>query len=292
MNSSDESKKTDAIAPGCRTRRLPPYVVLPDMPELPEMTAYCHKVDDAFTGATLIKSDFTATAKTDVPAEEIQSAIDGSRLTEVDRNGKELFLHFDSGDVLAVHLMLAGRFNVESVGEPPPAGRIASFEFDNGKLLHVRDRDGWAKLKFNPEPVTAPDALSPEMNEAYLKQRFAKSPRANVKAFLTDQKRIRGIGNAYSDEILWASRIAPQSRCGKLPEEAVAALAIAIREVLTEAVGLVGALADPSDYRKARLQDLKVHNHTRDKSPTGAPIKTGKVANSKTYFTDEQILYA
>jgi formamidopyrimidine-DNA glycosylase len=261
------------------------------MPELPEMTAYCRKIDGAFTGATLAGCSFAANAKSDAPVDQIRSAIDGSRLTEVERNGKELFLHFDSGDVLAVHLMLGGRFNVEPAGEPPPAGRIASFEFDNAKHLHVRDRDGWAKLKFNPEPVTVPDALSPAMNAEYLKQRFAKGPRATAKAFLTDQNRIRGIGNAYSDEILWAARIAPQSRVGKIPGEAAEALATAIHDVLTEAVDLVCALPDPSDYRKARLKDLKVHNHTRDRSPTGGQIRTGKVGSSKTYFTDEQVLY-
>lgn len=255
------------------------------------MTAYRDKIDSAFSGATLVGSDFAPAAKIDAPSEAIQAAIDGCSLTAVDRSGKELFLRFDSGDVLAVHLMLAGRFNIEPAGDPPPAGRVASLEFDNGKVLHVRDRDGWANLKFNPAPVTAPDALSPEVDAAFLKQRFAKSPRINVKKFLKDQKRIRGIGNAYSDEILWASRIAPQSTCGKIPDEAVDALATAIHEVLTEAVGLVGALEDPSDYKKARLTDLKVHNHKRDTSPTGAPIRTAEVANSKTYFTDEQVLY-
>jgi formamidopyrimidine-DNA glycosylase len=212
-------------------------------------------------------------------------------LTAVERSGKELLLRFDSGDVLAVHLMLAGRFSVSPTGAVAPAAVVASLAFDNGKTLYVTDPDRWARIRLNPEPDTAPDALSPELNAAYLKARFAKSPRANVKAFLKDQKRIRGIGNAYSDEILWASRIAPQSKCGKVPEAAIEALATAIHDVLTEAVEKVGALPDPSNYREARLHDLKVHNHTRQTSPTGASIKTATVAGSKTYFTDEQILY-
>jgi formamidopyrimidine-DNA glycosylase len=262
------------------------------MPELPEMHAYRGKLEDNFSGRTLVECAFASATRSNVPVDEIASAIEGRRLTAVERSGKELLLRFDGGDVLAIHLMLAGRLNVEPIGQQPPAGRIASFEFDDGKVLHVRDREGWARLKFNPEPIAAPDALSPKLDAAYLKECFAKSPRRNVKAFLTDQKRIRGIGNAYSDEILWACRIAPQSRCGKLPDEAVEALAAAIHDVLTEAVDLVGGLADPSDYRQARLRDLKVHNRTRDTSPRGAPIKTATVAGNKTYFTDEQVVYA
>lgn len=261
------------------------------MPELPEMTAYCRKVASNFEGAKLVEAEFAPNCKIDAPADEVASAVGGSRLSEVERNGKELFLRFDSGDTLALHLMLGGRFNVAPTDEEPPAGRLVSFAFDNGKTLHMRDRDGWARVAFNPDPPKAPDALSPELNAEYLKKRMARSPRANIKAFITDQKRVRGIGNAYSDEILWAARIAPQSKCGALPEEAIEDLAKAIHDVFDEAVEIVCALDDPSDYRKARLRDLRVHNHTRDHSPGGAEIKTGKVVNTKTYFTDEQVLY-
>src|SRR3954454_12585385 len=133
------------------------------MPELPEMTAYCQKIDDAFKGKTLTACTFDAKTKSNVPVEEIESAIGGRRVTEVDRDGKEVVLRFDNGDWLNMHLMLTGRFNVEPSGEPPPAARVASFEFDNDKTLHVRDRFKQAKLKLNPEPAVAPDALSPKM---------------------------------------------------------------------------------------------------------------------------------
>ncbi|MFT4048690.1 MAG: DNA-formamidopyrimidine glycosylase family protein [Solirubrobacterales bacterium] len=261
------------------------------MPELPEMTAYREKIAGAFEGATLVECEFTPDCKLDAPAEAVTAAIRGAQLSQVERNGKELFLHFATGDTVAVHLMLGGRFNVAPIEDEPPDTRVATFKFDNGKALYVRDRDAWARIKFNPEAPKAPDALSSELNAEYLKKRLARSRKA-IKAFLTDQDRVRGIGNAYSDEILWASRVAPQSTCNKVPDEAVEALAEAIHEVLAEAVENVCALDDPSDYRKARLRDLKVHNHTREFSPGGAKIQTGEVSKSKTYFTDEQVLYS
>ncbi|HEV7917975.1 MAG TPA: DNA-formamidopyrimidine glycosylase family protein [Solirubrobacterales bacterium] len=260
------------------------------MPELPEMHAYRQKIETEVGGAELVESTFTTTKRLNVPADEIASAIDKSRLNAVERSGKEILLRFDGGDTLGIHLMITGKFVVGPADQEPPGGRVASFKFDNGKTLHVRDRKRLAKFKLNPEPATAPDALSAQVDANYLRECFAKQPRTNVKTFLMDQDRIGGIGNAYSDEILWASRIAPQSKCGKLPDDVVETLAATIHDVLTGAVDLVGSLEDPLDYREAR--NLSVHDPNRDTSPNGAEITTATIAGRTAYFTDEQVMYA
>jgi hypothetical protein len=64
-----------------------------------------------------------------------------------------------------------------------------------------------------------------------------------------------------------------------------------LHEVLAEAIAVVAELDDPSDYRKARKRDMKVHNDDREESPTGAPIRHETVAKKSTYFTDEQVVY-
>lgn len=256
------------------------------------MDAYRAMLERELVGATVLESGFAPRVRANVPYQEIGETLQGKRIVGVTRSGKEIFFAFDSGDVLSVHLMLTGRFNVDPAGDDAPETRRASFVLDNGKALHVRDRRGLATLRLNPEPVTAPDALSDEVDAAYLQSAFDQSPGTNVKAFLVGQDHIRGIGNGYSDEILWAARIAPQSTVGKIPPDAVAALAGAIHEVLGDAVALVAKLDDPSDYRAARKRDMKVHNDTRVESPTGAKIQTSEVAKKKTFFTDEQVLYA
>lgn len=262
------------------------------MPEIPEMDAYRAMLERELVGATVVSSDFAPRVRANVPFQEIGETLEGKRIESVTRSGKEIFFTFDSGDVLSVHLMLTGRFNVDPADDDAPETRRASFVLDNGKSLHVRDRRGLATLRLNPEPVTVPDALSKEVDAAYLQAAFDESPGTNVKAFLVGQDHIRGIGNGYSDEILWAARIAPQSIVGKIPPEAVGALAEAIHSVLSEAVALVAKLDDPSDYRAARKRDMKVHNPDREESPTGARIVQTEVAKKKTFFTDEQALYS
>lgn len=261
------------------------------MPEIPEMDAYRAMLDRELIGAKVLDSDFAPRVRANVPYQEIGETLRGKKIESVTRNGKEIFFTFDSGDVLSVHLMLTGRFNVDPASDEAPDTRRASFTLDNDKALHVRDRKGLATLRLNPDPVTAADALSDEVDAAYLQAAFDKSPKTNVKAFLVGQDHIRGIGNGYSDEILWAARIAPQSTVGSIPPDAVAALAEAIHAVLSEAVAVVAKLDDPSDYRAARKRDMRVHNDTRDESPTGAKIQKTQVAKKTTFFTDEQVFY-
>ena len=66
----------------------------------------------------------------------------------------------------------------------------------------------------------------------------AKKPRqkrTNIKTFLLDQKNIRGIGNAYADEILWEAGISPLSVCNKIPDKKIKEMAKAISFVLEDA---------------------------------------------------------
>lgn len=60
--------------------------------------------------------------------------------------------------------------------------------------------------------------------------------RTNIKNLLLDQKVIRGIGNAYADEILWHARISPLSVCNKIPDEKIKAIAKSIKTVLHKAI--------------------------------------------------------
>ncbi len=61
------------------------------------------------------------------------------------------------------------------------------------------------------------------------------SRKAAIKNVLLDQDIIRGIGNSYSDEILWRTRISPFSKANAIPDEKIKELATTIKKVLKEA---------------------------------------------------------
>jgi formamidopyrimidine-DNA glycosylase len=261
------------------------------MPELPDLEVFRgnlkkHLIDHSLLAVQVVNPKNVFPSAGPVLDQFIQQP-----LIAIERIGKELFFDFSGQKSFAVHLMLNGQFHlcrsredVSAIGHP-----IAVFHFDTQNLV-VSDPGRLCKILFMAKPAKAPDALSPDFTLEYLAERLGRNPLLNIKSFLIDQKIVKGIGNAYADEILWESRIAPQSLCGNLPPAAVALLHASIGKVLQEAIASI--LQEAPDIIRGEIRDfLKVHNPHRKHSPTGALIQVKKVASKTTYFTEEQILY-
>lgn len=180
-------------------------------------------------------------------------------------------------------------------------GRLDWFEGKNDKKntiveihfsgigLVLTDFQGAANITLNPEVKDSPDALSNEVNYNFLREKLSKK-KTNIKDFLLDQKIIRGIGNAYADEILWEARIHPKSVCNKIPDDKIKALAKEIKSVLKYAEKKILKI-NPDIISGEERSFLKIHNSKEKESPTGAKIYN-KIVNSRiSYYTDEQELY-
>jgi formamidopyrimidine-DNA glycosylase len=124
-----------------------------------------------------------------------------------------------------------------------------------------------------------------------LQNGFAKYKSRRIKDLLIDQKFVRGIGNAYVDEILWAARIHPASKTGKIPGKKVRELFNQIHKVLAAAERKI-IKRNPEIIRGEIRDFLKVHNSKVKHSPKGVTIKKENLGNRITYYTDEQILFS
>ena len=98
---------------------------------------------------------------------------------------------------------------------------------------------------------------------------------------------IRGIGNAYADEILWHARISPLSICNKIPDAKIKQLVRAIPSVLKNAEKQIRKI-NPDTISGEERSFLKIHNSKKKKSPTGALIRQAKINSRVTYYTQEQ----
>lgn len=256
------------------------------MPELPEIAVYAENLSRRFAAHT-IKSAITLGRARHLHA--IADTLPGRVLSEVTRNGKELVFQFDDGTSLWVHLMLAGFARV-GADQAPPCGTVLSVVFDTGEALYMGDQSGKIRVRRNPPVPSAPDALDPRFTLAYFHRKCSSHPSVCIKAFLMDQRIVRGIGNAYADEILWYSRISPFSQCGKLDDPSVGRLHRAIKTVLQDAIEQIRRnrpdMID-GEYREF----LAVHHPGKERSPTGARIQHGEIDGRRTYFTEEQVLY-
>ena len=255
------------------------------MPELPDLEVFSHNLNKQFTGKKLQQVKVVVSKKLKVTPAKLKKSLEGAVLKKVYREGKEIHFSFSNGNVLGWHLMLRGGMNVFK-SKNDQKYPIMEMLFSNGAGLALSDYQKAATPTLNPEEKEAPDALSKEMNFSYLKTLLAKK-KTTIKKLLLDQAFIRGIGNAYADEILWKAGISPLSISNKIPEIKIRALSKAIPAVLNAAIKQIRK-KNP-DIISGEVRDfLKIHNSKRQQSPTGGKIVSKMLNGRITYYTSEQ----
>lgn len=259
------------------------------MPELPDLEIFKKNLQKQCLGKTIDSVFVYREKRLNVSPKELQQVLQGSFIEGIRREGKEIHLIFSNYYSLSVHLMLNGQFHMTQDEAEVPY-KHASFKFSDRSLLVFADPRSLLTLHLNPEISMVPDALSPQLTLEYLKQQLAAQKKMPIKGFLVDQDIIRGIGNAYADEILWESRIAPESVCHKIPDSAIIALHQAISSVLQWGIQQLED-ACPEALSGEYREFLKIHHPKREVSPTGKPILSKQVASKKTYYSEDQVCY-
>lgn len=207
------------------------------MPELPDVEVYRRRL--AATGLhRRIKRVRVPdpTVLRDVTAQRLGTALKGRELVGSARRGKHLFADTTGRATLVMHFGMTGLLEVhDRVEAPDPHERMALELTDGGEVTMVDMR----KLGFVTvtEDVDAycrahdlgPDALDVDLGDL---RRLLRGYRGGVKAMLMDQSRLAGIGNIYSDEILFHARIDPRRPADSLDDAAVRRLHRQMRRVL------------------------------------------------------------
>ena len=258
------------------------------MPELPDLQVFSKNLQKKLGGKKVKAIKVVNSSKLKVPKAKLKKSLEGSTLKKIYREGKELHFQFSNGEVLGLHLMLRGNLNFyEEKNEQK--NTIIEILFDDDTGLAMYDYQGKATATLNPQVKPSPDALSKDVNYKFLKEQLSKK-RTTVKNLLMDQNIIRGIGNAYADEILWKAGIAPFSIANKIPDKKVKALDKSIKSVLQNAEKQIRK-KDPSIISGEVRDFLDIHNSKKKKSPTGATIRNEMLNSRITYYTDEQEVF-
>lgn len=164
----------------------------------------------------------------------------GKTVTGVERIGKRLVLAFAGDDFLVLHLMIAGRLRWKAAGEKIP-GKVglAAFDFPNGTMIlteagtkrraSLRAVRGRADLQAIHRGGISVFGATPARFAAKLREE-----NHTLKRSLTDPTILDGIGNAYSDEILWAAQLSPVKLTQKLTDDEYARLLAACTTTLDD----------------------------------------------------------
>ena len=168
-----------------------------------------------------------------------QGPVIGKTIRGVRRYGKYIVLDFDDG-MLQIHLRMTGKllFN----GRRTPYTR-AEFALDEGTLL-FDDIRRFGRIRWSTElPAQGPDPL--ELSATAFAA-HVQSRRGRIKPLLLDQKFLRGLGNIYVDESLFAARIHPATPAAGISRPRLHELHTAIVAILEEAIAAGGSSI--SDY--------------------------------------------
>jgi len=256
------------------------------MPELPDVEVFSKNLDKFLTGRKLVKIKVVNGKKLPDTAKDLSKNLEGKILKRIYRSGKEFRFEFEDGTLLGLHLMLTGDMFLFAEKNDHHS-TIVELHFAGNKNLALTDRMRNAYIKLNPVDKEGVDAM--ELDFKYLKKIFNR--KTTIKNILLDQDLIRGIGNGYSDEILWEARISPYSIASAIPDEKIKELVKIIPKLLKEATDKIDK-SHPGIINDEVKEFLKIHRKVNEKSPTGYPIHIDTKGSRKTYYTDEQALYA
>jgi len=242
------------------------------MPELPEVETIIRDLNKKVLHRTFIDvwTDFPKTIRKPEDFEQFKKKIKGKKIQKIWRRGKNIIFNLSEDCSLLIHQkltghLLLGKWEFKEGKWIPPAGPLAEkintyihllFTLDNGQMLALSDLRKFAKVEFwdneglkkemgsfGPEPLEN-DFTFEKFHECLSKKRKGK-----IKQVLMNQTVIAGIGNIYSDEILWQAKICPFKDVSKLKtDEELKEIYQAMKEILAKAIKLGGESI--SDFRR------------------------------------------
>jgi formamidopyrimidine-DNA glycosylase len=187
---------------------------------------------------------------------EFADRLAGKKMTKVDRKGKYVLIHLDDGDVLVVHFGMSGQFLRGTKRQSLPTHTHVVIEFQQGGDLRFIDPRTFGEMF-----VTSADELGKvkeldhiaidPLEDTFTWQEFSGelARRATkLKSLLMDQKFVSGLGNIYSDEVLFAAGLRHDRMSDSLSSQEVRRLYRAIREVVQDAIRFRGTTLDDEAY--------------------------------------------
>jgi len=254
------------------------------MPELPDVEVFKQYLDATSLHQSIAEVKILAPEMLKgMSVKELKQALEGDAFESSRRHGKYLFVKLDKGAFLVLHFGMTGFLTYfKDMDKELPHERLL-VAFSNGYHLayDCQRKLGEVALAEDVETFVEERELGTDAMEIDLdsfKRAFSRT-RASIKSALMDQRRIAGIGNIYSDEVLFQAGVHPQKKASQLDDSSLKALFQAMEEVLT---ATIESRAEPERFPEGYL----IPHRRGDKicPKCGGEIKTAKVSGRTAYF--------
>ncbi|MDF2873828.1 MAG: mutM 1 [Sporomusa sp.] len=217
------------------------------MPEIPEIETVRVHLEHKVQGQVIEQVTVNREKALNVPVQDFIGATTAQQITAIRRRAKQIIISLSNKHALVVHFMLEGYMRLfypseELTGRPTvvfmlnSGQKLAFFKLNLG-YLHLVPTVNLAEMheldRLGPEPLAADFTL-----EKFLE--LLAQRKGMIKPLLLDQEFIAGIGNVYSNETLFCSRIMPERKASQLTTSERQKLYHCIREILARAIKFGG----------------------------------------------------
>ena len=251
------------------------------MPELPEVETTVRGLKKEILGTKILDvwTDLNTKDKRKIDTISnpnyflyFKKEISGQKIISVERRAKNILINLSGEKTILIHLKMTGHLlfgeykfiKKENRWQPCQKGPLqdpynrfihAVFSLSNKKYLAFSDARKFGKITlFNTKENSnkhlsnlGPEPLEKNFDFKKFKERLSRKPKGKIKTVLMDQSIIVGIGNIYSDEILWRSNVNPKRKVSDLKEKELILIFKAIKQLLNKGIGFGGD--SMSDYR-------------------------------------------
>jgi len=264
------------------------------MPELPEVETVARELRRFLPGRRVRSVVCRFPGVVSSGAGAFREALRGRAFTAIGRHGKYLFLRLSEGREVALHLRMTGQLLLLPRRQPPDKHcHLEILLAGTDRKLVYRDVRKFGRLELLPGSQEdfirahrlGPDALNISPERLY---ESLRRTRRGLKAALLDQRLLAGLGNIYTDEVLFRERLSPLRRSDSLSRRRVQALAGTIKAVLRAALRRRGTsisdYVDPGGRRGGFQFALLVYGREGASCPRcGAAILRTRVAGRGTW---------
>ena len=219
------------------------------MPEYPEIAARAREMNELLRGKTISAVEVLQPKCLNISEKQFKESMAGALLRDTTQRGKWLATDTTQGWLL-LNMGMGGELLFVNRDALPEKRRLV-FNFTDGTCLTVNFWwFGYAHY-LPPGPLEAHEQLAKlgpnvlDVSEARLRE-MVRGQKAGVKAFLLDQTRLAGIGNAYVHDILWFARIHPLRKLNTLSDEEIGRLWQGIQDGLLPSLQKGGAFYEVS----------------------------------------------
>ncbi|MEX1004087.1 MAG: DNA-formamidopyrimidine glycosylase family protein [Acidimicrobiia bacterium] len=263
------------------------------MPELPDIVVYLEALERKILGATVrgIRVASPSVLRTFDPPYD---SIVGHEVVGLRRIGKRIVWDLSDGRVLVIHLMVAGRlkWSDKRLSAIPKKVGLCAWDFDDGTLVlteqGTRKRAGiWVFADVAAAAGEDRGGVEPlEITEEEFTAALTRENRT-LKRALTDPRIFSGIGNAFSDEILWEAKLSPVKRTSQLTEAEISRLYRATQSSLLRWTDLLREVVGEGwpDKVTAFRPDMAVHGKYGEPCPVcGSKVQRIVYASNETNY--------